>query len=222
MYYVTKSIYLSSSLYPGSTYLRGVDPHGSFEPYYLIPVNSNTSWTVAKNVSGSYSYMSASTAATVFTTTAKPNTTALNTTRGPGWVFGPYTGVFARNTMSFQLNYAATTVNAQAGLVTYRLWRGPDPTGTNASLITPTYQKTNIITVNTTGNRVSASFIMTSSLSMTNEYLFLETAWGITTAGGSNGCNVILRAGSGSYFRTGPFEDNTWVMLSDDNISGYV
>ncbi len=221
MYYVSKSIYLSSSAYPGSTYLRGIDAHGSFVPYDLRPANSNTSWTVAKNASGSYSWMSASSAATVFTTTVKPNG-PLATTRGPGWVFGPYTGVFSRNTMSFQINYAATTTNAQQGLVSYRLWRGSNPSGTGASLITPTYQKSSIIIVNATGNRVTASYLMTSSLSMQNEYIFLETAWGITTAGGANGCNVIFRPGSGSFFRTGPYEDNTFVMLSDDNISGYI
>ena len=59
---------------------------------------------------------------------------------------------------------------------------------------------------------------MTSSLSMKDEYLVLEVAWGITTAGTANGSNYIFRQGSGSFFRTGPYEDNTFVMLSDDNI----
>ena len=221
MYYVSKSIYLSSSAYPGSTYLQGVDAHGSFVPYNLNPANSNTSWTVARNASGSYSWMSASSAATVFKTVVKPNG-PLATTRGPGWVFGPYSGVFQQAMMSFQLNYAATTVNAQRGLVTYRLWRGPNQNGTGASLITPTYQKSSIIIVNATGNTTTASYLMTSSLSMQNEYIFLETAWGITTAGRSNGCNVIFRPGSGSFFRTGPYEDNTFIPLSDDDIAGYV
>lgn len=220
MYYVTKSIYLGPRKALGSNFLQGQDAHGggyTAGAYSLATANTNTIWTVAKNASGSYSYMTASVTATVFNTIVKPFGTTLAAT-GSGWVFGPYTGVFAQNTMSFQIDYVATTANAQQGLISYRLWRANTIAGGGASLITPTYRKTNIIAGSTGGNRVSGSWLMTSSLSMKNEYLVLEVAWGITTAGGANGCNYVFRQGSGSFFRTGPYEDNTFVPLSDDNI----
>lgn len=219
MYFVSRSIWLTGRKFLTGNYLLGNDTvGGTGEAYTLATSNTNTIWTVAKNASGSYSYMTASATATVFNTIVKPFGTTLDTARGPGWVFGPYTGVFPPNTMSFQLDYVSTTVNAQQGLISYRLWRASTIVGGGASLITPTYRKTNIIAGSTGGNRVSGSWLMTSSLSMKDEYLVLEVAWGITTAGGANGCNYVFRQGSGSFFRTGPYEDNTFVMLSDDNI----
>lgn len=220
MYYVTKSIYLGPRKVLGSNFLQGQDAHGggyTAGSYTLATANTNTIWTVAKNASGSYSAMTASVTATVFTAAPKLTFTALPAI-GDGWIFGPYNGVFPRNTMSFQLDYVSTTVSAQAGLITYRLWRASNVAGSVASLITPTYQKTNIIAGTAGGNRVSGSWAMTSSLSMQNEYLVLEVAWGITTASGANNSNYVFRAGSGSFFKTGPFEDNSFIMLSDDNI----
>lgn len=225
MYYETKSIYLSSSVQPGSTYLTAVDAHGSLRPYSLRPTTFNLPrWTVAKNASGSRSSMTASVVATVFTTRQKPEGTTFLTTNGPGWVFGPYTGVFpytTNATMSVQFDYWASVVSAQQGRVQFRFWRANDLAGTGASILSPVIQ-TNIIVVNATGNRTTGVFPLTSSLVLKDEYIFLEAAWAITTAAGSNTANVIFRAGSGSFIRTGPFEDNTFIPLSDDDIAGFV
>lgn len=219
MYYVSKSIWLGGSKPAGSNFLFSPDPHGGgYTSYSMPPTNTTTIWTVAKNASGSYSYMTASATSTVFTTLVKPFGTALATAIGPGFVFGPYTGVFAQATMSFQVDIVATTVSSQRGLMTYRLWRS-NLAGSAASLITPTYQKTSIGILKTAGNggeRINASFAPTSSLSMRDEYLILEIAWGITTASGNNSSNVIVRTGSGSFFRTGPFEDNTVILTGGD------
>lgn len=218
MYYESKSLYLSSSRFPASNFLRAADAH-QFPTATINPVNTSTSWTVAKTASGSYSSMTASTAATVFSTTIKPNET-LNNTAGEGWISGPYLGVFAKNTMSVQWNVIATTVNSQQGHINYRIWKSTTPTCQTASLITPTVRKTNIgVLVSTGGLRVSGSFNMTGSVIMNNEYLVLETAWAITTAGGSNNSDVIVRAGSGSFLKTGPFEDNTFILQNYDYFS---
>lgn len=205
-----------SKAYPGSVYLMGIDAHNAYVPYNTRTAASTTTWTVAKNVSGSYSYMTASTAATVFTTLVKPFGTTL-TANPVGWVFGPYTGVFQQFPLSFTMSVNASTVNAQVGLLTYRIWRANSPGGSGASLITPTYRKTSGVTLATTPRLISASFSLTSSLSMQNEYLVLECAWGITTAGGANGCNVIFNAGSSSFFRTGPYEDNTFILTGGED-----
>jgi hypothetical protein len=222
MYYVSKSIWLGGSKPEGSNFLFSPDPHGGgYDSYSMTPTSTTTIWTVAKNASGSYSYMTASATSTVFTTLVKPFGTALTTTTaGPGFVFGPYTGVFAQATMSFQVDVVATTVSSQQGLITYRLWRA-NRNGSGASLITPTYRKTTIGVPRTAangGDRISASFAPTSSLSMRNEYLVLEIAWGITTASGANNSNVIIRTGSGSFFKTGPYEDNSFTITGGEEV----
>ena|SRR6185503_4405647 len=223
MYFVSKSIWLDGTASAVSVYLRGIDMHYS-SPTSATPAPTTTAWTVGKTASASYCPMTASTTvgASTFTTVFKPDG-GLSSTIGEGWCFGPYTGVFAKNTMSIVLNYVATTVNAQAGRVFFRIWKASDVSGSNSSLVTPTARSTQAqIIVDGGTTRLSASFIMTSSLFMNNEYLFLETAFGVTTAGGANGCDVVFRQGSGSVFTTGPFENNTFVILSDDDNPGYV
>jgi len=221
MYYTTASIYLTGSAYPQSLYQLGADSHGGFS-YTIAPsVGAPTRWTVAKNASASISWMTGSGVATVFTTTQKPSTAFLPATNGPGWVFGPYAGVFpltSAATMSLQIDYWASTVSSQAGRLQYLIWKANDAAGTGASLITPTVQTTNIITVNATGNRVTSNFPLTSSLIMRNEYIIIVAAWAITTASGANNSNVIFRAGSGSFFKTGPFEDNTVILTGGEGL----
>jgi P2-related tail formation protein len=219
MLYATKSIWLTSSNAPASNYLLGLDAHFSL-PTSQNPINSSTSWTVAKNASASYASITASSAATNWSTVVKPDGT-LSSTIGEGWVFGPYSGVFSQNTFSLQINVIATTVSSQAGKIQYRLWKASDVSGSNSSLITPTIQSTQTAAVIAGGALIfSSSFIMTSSVTFNNEYFFIEAAWAVTTAGGSNSSNVIFRAGSASFFTTGQFEDNTFIMLSDDNAPG--
>lgn len=215
MYYTSKSVYLSSSVYPGSLYLAGRDPHCN-PPTAYKPVPTTAIWTVAKNVSGSYSSMSGSATAIVFTSSFKPDG-VLSTVVGEGWVFGPYTGVFAVATMSISLSYDATVVSAQQGRFFCRFWKASSLTTTDSSLITPSVLFSNVGTVTAgQGLVLSASYLLTSSLVMNNEYIFVENAWGITTAAGSSTANVRFLAGSASVFKTGPFEDNTIFIVGDD------
>lgn len=216
MYYISKSIYLTSSAYtnPNSWYLKGIDTHQS-QPTSYNTVPTTTIWTVAKTASGSYSSMTASTIATVFGTANKPDG-GLNPLVGEGWVFGPYTGVFAKDTMSLSMSFTTTQANNQAGRFTYRLWKASDVSGSNASLITPSKQYSSIGII-TALRVITGSFILTNPVVMNNEYMFLETAWAITTQGGNPSCNIIFNAGSSSKLITGPFEDNTVFITGDDN-----
>lgn len=218
MYYVSKSIWLSSSRAPGSLYLDGVDPH-QMTPLDLTPRPTNTIWTVAKRASGSYSSITSSTTSTAFGTVIEPDET-LSTVVGEGWVMGPYTGVFplgSKSTMSLFINVDATTANVQQGLFQWKLWKASDVIASNPVLITSNITKTQIGVVTTgTGLVLSGSFPLTQSIIMNNEYLYVVGAWAITTAGSSNFTNIRLRAGSGSYLKTGPFEDNTVFIISGE------
>lgn len=221
MYYTTKSIWLWNDKRPGSNFLKGIDQHQ--EAVALAPANMTTGWTVAKTASGSYCSVTASVtvAAANFTTTFKPDD-GLTTAVGEGWVFGPYTGVFAQSTMTFQANMIGTNISSQQGRIFWRLWRANDVVGTSPTLVTPVVQQTPIGVVLANGSlRLSSSYTMTQPLSLANEYLFLEAAWGITTAAGANAANALFQRGSGSFFKfNGVYEDNTIFIVGDD-MPGY-
>jgi hypothetical protein len=217
VYYVTKNIFLSSSNFPGSLYLLGAD-NDIESPTSQNPVPGTTTWTVAKLVSGSYMSMTASTAATVGVEDPRPHAD-LSTVVGEGWCSGPYTGIFARSTMSISMSLDSTQVSAQAGKFTFRLWKASDVLASNASLITPNIIYSTTGTITTATNVIlTGLYEMTSSVVMRNEYLFVEMAWGITVASGHPNANVRVRHGSASVLRTGPFEDNS-VFITGDNIS---
>lgn len=203
-------------MYPKSLYLIGVDTHFA-QPTSYNPIPGTTIITVAKNSSASYCSFSASATSTAIAAATKPDG-VLSTVVGEGWVFGPYTGVFTQNTMSISMSIDATTVSSQQGQFRFRIWKASDVSASNPILITPGARSTQIAAITAATNLIlSASFAMTTSVTMNNEYLFVEAAWGITTAGGSNSADVRIRHGSASVFRTGPFEDNTVFIVGDDN-----
>ena len=222
MYYTTKSFWMTGSISAGEAFLDTVDRY--YFPISRSIASSTTRWTVAKNASGSYSPMTGSVTATVFTT--KPQPTAIpdapgGSTPSDGWLLGPFTGTFTASAFTFQIEATGTTISAQKGFFQYKLWKSPDVSGsTGTTAITPTFQQTNNRSISASFCYFTGSFKPTSSITFNNQYLILETAWAITVAGGSNSANVVVRVGSSSWFSTPAFEDNSLIILSDDDNPG--
>jgi len=223
MFYSSKKFWLTGSKYVGQNYLFGQDSlYVSINP----PVaDSTTGWTQAKVASGSYGEMTSSTipASSVFTTAVKPDTTGLSSTNGDAWSLGPFTGVFlsSSGTWSFQMSIKGNNTS-MAGQLKYRIWKGPNANGSSATLLTNGLQSTTLVTLNSVTTRfvTTGSFAPTSSIVFSNEYMFIQCAWAITTAGGANAASTSLGQGSASFLQTGPYEDNTFILFSNDDRPG--
>ena len=212
--------YLTGSTFPASNHLRGVDSSS----ISLLPPNTNstTIWTVAKVASQSYWEMTGSTTMTVVAATGiKPNGTP-DATKGDAWVIGPLLGTFNTGVWTVQLGVVAGTA-ASRGQFDLRLLKGTDLSGSGAlGFSTGQVWGTTIAVPNTTSaSFCTASFNLTSSLQFFNEYLFVQAAWAITTAAGSNGSTITFIQGSGSFITMSSFEDNTVVMWDHDDFPAY-
>ena len=223
MYYTTKSFWLTGSVSANGSFLDTVDRY--YFPTSRSIASSGTGWTVAKTASGSYAPMTASVtvAATTFTTTIQPRAIpdAVGTAvPADGWIFGPFAGTFAASPFKWQIEANGTTINSQAGYFQWKLWKSADVSGSSTTALTTGFQTSSLRAIAANGTYFSGSFTPLTSIRCDNEYLILEMAWAITTAGGANGCNVIVQVGSSSWFNTPAFEDNSLIILSDDNNPG--
>lgn len=158
-------------------------------------------WTVAKlaaaqSADWARGLKQASSAFSANGTTPKP--TALITTLNSQALKTPaaLSGVFAATAWTLTFALRASVVSAQAGRIRMRVYRSVNADGTGATEITSATQ------IGTTSAVLSTSADVTSTvtwspgaLTLNAEYLFFTLAWEVTTAGGSNTADVLLRTG---------------------------
>jgi hypothetical protein len=116
-----------------------------------------------------------------------------NNTIGNCWAFGPLNGEFLSASWQITMSVKAITrSDGQVGNFIYRFWQGSNVSGSNATLITPTFYTSSRNTSESAGATPLIVSRLTSSISLPNirlknEYLFIQTYWSIVTAGGNNG-----------------------------------
>jgi len=182
-------------------------------------------WTVAKNASPLSAEFDVGTkqASGTFSsnsTTPKPGSFLTGATANAFKTPAPLSGTFAATAWTLTFAVRATTASSQAGRMRLRVFRSVNADGSAATEITSATQ------VGATSSALSTSADVTSAVTWTpastftlnNEYLFFVIAWEITTAGGSNSCDVQIRTGQaagGSRFVTSNFTPtpNTPVSL---------
>jgi hypothetical protein len=113
-----------------------------------------------------------------------------------------YTGTFANANWTFTFSLTAETQGGAAdGRIVLRLFRGANADGSSATEITSAQQQCGI--ASNVGTKVESALTLNpGSITLTNEYLFVQVAWLRTGAGGMSTSDVHLVTGSSSSVGT--------------------
>lgn len=166
-----------------------------------------TGWTVgttAATVRASFDANTMVTAAT-FSGTTQPDGT-LVTTAGAGDALrttNTYNGSFATGTWA--LNFRAIgAVASGAGRIYFRLLRGANADGSGATEFTAGSTAGGIVSLAASQFTSTGTTASVTGFSVTNEYIFCQLAWEITTAGGMSTNTVQMRVGTTATILTSP------------------
>src|SRR3989454_4646035 len=169
-------------------------------------VTSATGWTVGTVAANNYSRQTYNTenATTTFGVTpqpANPPATAGGHIAEDCWRLSAATsGVFFAGVWYSSLSVlAVTNATVQAGQARFRIWRSTDPGGAGAIEVTdPSRILVGTITpaLSTTVATSSVASVALPTVVLNNEFLFLQVAWQIMTAGTNAGSDCLIRYGS--------------------------
>lgn len=111
---------------------------------------------------------------------------------------------------------AVTNASGQSGRANFRIWHSPNADGSGAVEFTAGRMVGSRITnLLTTVAQTSSASTRIAASNVTNEYLFLQWAWEITTAATNAGADVLTRLGpvtsnvAGSFLATSAFSSIT-------------
>lgn len=193
----TKTLYLTSGVASGAAHHALQD--GGTAPSSATMV---TGWTTGTTVADRYSRMSAGVerAATTFTSTVQPNGAPDNTLgdcfRSPL----PLTGVFAAGNWTYSFPIIASASSSKTGRIRVRLWGSSNATGSSATEI----GSARALSVANADDveAISSGTVSEPSVTLTNQYLFVQVAWHIVTDSSSSTSDVLLRTGSAGSVTT--------------------
>ena len=186
---------------------------GTLQTTVPVVSTSTTGWTVGTVAVGNYSRQSYNNevATAGFGATAQPTGSPINQAQDC-WRYGPSSGTFSGDTWYSSLSVIGVTSGGdQDGRARFRLWRSNNGDGTVATDIVPgTFLGTTVTNLSTTVAQSSSASIFVPTLTLVNEYLFLQAAWEISGVGAAVDRDVLVRYGSmsatdGSGLVTAPF-----------------
>ncbi len=189
----SKVFNIKNAAAPGSS-------HGSLQDGGSVTdATTGTGWIVSKTAAGRYALIAfgSELAASVFNTTALPN--AAPSTTDCFRSESAISGSFASGNWTVSIPVIAVTGGAaQDGRMRVRVWQGAAADGSDAVEMTSAATQLSIVTNLTTGAQQisSGSVSVTANLVLSAAYVFLQCAWEITGAGGTNGHDVNLRVDS--------------------------
>lgn len=105
------------------------------------------------------------------------------------------TGTFAAGKWVFHHVMRSTVGTTAKVAVTVRVWRGSNPEGTGATLLTASLLTGSTITMSTSADGDSVLEWEAPEITLSGEYLFVETAIKIVGAGSSSTDNAVFRYG---------------------------
>ena len=176
---------------------------GALSESDITAANRTDGWTSAKIASPFASDFDAGTkqiSSTFASDSSKPNVTFVaggtqtNALKTPA----PLTGVFANTAWTLTFALRCTVASSQRGRMRLRVFRGTSADGASATQITsvPIIGTTVAAALSTTADQTSVvTWNPGTTITLNNEYLFFSIAWEITTAGGSNSADVVMRTG---------------------------
>lgn len=154
-------------------------------------------WTVGTTAATVRSSFDAGTMKTWATTAGQPDGTPI-TTAGAGDCLrttNTYNGTVGAGTWTFNFR-AIGAIASGAGRIYFWLLRGSDPDGAGAANITTAAQAGGIVSLATTQFSSGVTTASITGFSLSNEYIFCQLAWEITTVGGMSTNNVQMRVGA--------------------------
>jgi len=163
-----------------------------------------TGWVVSTGSTNTQEMDAQTEAAAVFSGTTQPDGTPI-TTAGAGDCLRStlqYSGTFASANWTFNFCFRSNTVVAGSGRVIFRLLRGTDPTGSGAVDIIGSQQTASTIALSTTVTNNSTLAVNPGAITVNNEYIFVQVAWGRTIAGGMTTSDVNFRIGNSASLGT--------------------
>lgn len=164
--------------------------------------NTNSGWTVGSTAAGNDSAADANTLATTFVAVNTHPDGSINTGSlvGDCWRSAvPLTGTFATGNWTFQGSVIRAAGGAGgAGKCKFRLHTAASQDGSSATQITTGQLAGNIVTLSTISQTDSIYTGSITTFNVSNEYLFIEVGWEITTAASGHGvgtAGVLWRLG---------------------------
>lgn len=160
-----------------------------------------TGWVVSTgSTNRSAYYNDVERAASTFADTTPPDG-SLDTTNGDFWT-SPTTlnGSFDSGNWNIHVAVRAQTLgDTHDGLAYARVFRGANQDGSSATEVTGgTTAGSGVTDLLSTATQVSTVVISIGAFSVTNEYIFIQLAWGRTGGAGMTNGDVNLRIGNGS------------------------
>lgn len=158
-----------------------------------------TGWVVgtgATNHSEMYAHVER--AASTFTSTTPPDG-SIDTTNGDCLrTLNPYSGAFDAANWTIQFTVIGVTSGAtQDGRMRCRLFVSTNADGSGATEITAGHQSGGIVTdLTTTAQQNSTVIFNPGSITLSNEYIFIQIAWERTGGGAKSTADVNLRIGN--------------------------
>lgn len=216
---------------PAITFRLGAGADGNFAAMNEVDqtaASRTDGWTVGKITSGnSAEYIQGTKQATgAFTSqTTTPKPAAFNTGAAAANAFksaATYTGSFDTSNWVMTFAVRAGTASSQVGRIRARVFTSVNASGASAT------ERTGATQVGTTSAALSTTADVTTVVTWTpgagftlsHEYIFIVIAWEITTAGGSNAADVLLRTGQsagGTRVVTGTFTPSKSLVKEHPN-----
>ena len=162
--------------------------------------NRTDGWTSGKVGAASMSEFDAATKQGTgsFTAAVKPASFITGTACNAFSPVNSIRGTFANTAWTFTFNLRCTTASAQRGRMRMRVFKSANAAGTGATELTGATQigTTVAAALSTTVDQTSTvTWSPGTTIVLNDEYLFFVLAWEITTAGGANGADVVIRTG---------------------------
>jgi len=127
------------------------------------------------------------------------------------FVIGPMTGSFASENWQITQSVKAVTAGGeQDGNFHYRFFKGSNPTGSGATLISAVYATSSGVTnLATTNPQTCMTTYNPGVINLNNEYLFVACQWKLTGAGGGvqRDVNIYVGGPTGSLMITANWTD---------------
>lgn len=216
-----KTFFIVNAAVNGFGTLSETDPGAS---------TTGTGWISGKTAAGVFSALLFGTerAAATFSATDYLVTTHPNPGSGDSWRSSTtINGSFANANWVFTFPVrAVTSASTQRGRVKCRVWKSVNADGSSATELTASTQTgTTITAISTSADNSSVvTWAPGGVVTLTNEYLFIQCEWEITTAGGTTGADIDFRAGTAatmvtSDFTLGPITGNLTTTEGADTLS---
>lgn len=199
-----KQFYFKNAGPSGATNFRSLQDGGSISP----SATSGTGWNAGTHANTDYCLMNGAveipTADGQWTTTVSPDGTGPDSTKGDCWRSeNALTGTFDTLPWGFNFGFRSITANYTGRYrIKLRVWKSPNQDGSSATELTTAAVDCNAtVSSNATGVSIisAANWTPGSPVTMSNDYLFVQVAIDITSAGGGSSHDILFYLGSAEW-----------------------